>query len=530
MQKKILYIIYKVNNVKDMRYFMARLVLKTLFCITMLLGILSSQIVFGEDRANQYQDIYKYIENQMEQYNIPSLSLGIVKNGTTVFLKGFGNANSSVQRVTPQTPFIIGSVSKSFTALAVMQLAELGRINLDDGVDKYLPWFVAEYQGKSQVITVRQLLHHTSGIKPFYDGMVDSNVTIEQLVRGELNSTELNTVPGTCSDYSNANYIILGEIIQRVSGQSYEDYITEKIFKPLEMKHSYLSKTSAVKDGLATGHQKWFGFPVESDVPYFKYSLPEGQIISCAEDMLHYISALLNKGVYNNIRILSEEGVKELFNTEVQEEYVPSGIKGTASYYGFGWRIIYDNDKISMIQHTGETANYHANVVLKLDEGIGVVELDSLGGDMSPVSIGVGVADIMSGGQPKVSRFINNVFIVEIVIVFLVGSLILFSVFRLRSWKLRIGKSKGRLIYNIIFATAINLVLPLWILLCMPGMFGSVWSSSMLIFPDIAWTALIIAISLILIGAVKLVLTILYTMDNRNQVHPQDDKLISKHS
>lgn len=502
---------------------MHKSILKIFILAILLTGMMSFPLEASavKDTANdQYQNVEKYVADQMKQYHVPSLSLGIVKrdtNDTTVYLKGFGKADSTGKPLTPQTPFTIGSVSKSFTALAVMQLVELGQINLDDSINIYLPWFEAEYQGKSQVITVRQLLHHTSGIKSFYIGMADSSVTIEQLVQGKLNNTQLDTLPGTRSNYSNANYIILGEIIQSVTGQSYQDYITEKIFKPLEMKHSYVSKTDAVRDGLATGYQKWFGFPVKADLPYYEYGLPEGYIISCAEDMVHYISALLNNGVYKKVNILSEEGVKELFNTEVQEEYVPAGLNGTASYYGFGWRIIYNNNKLLMIQHTGETENYHANVVLKPEEGIGVIELDSLGGDMSPSSIGIGVADIMTGSQPKTSHFINNVFLAEIIIVLLICLLLLFSIFKLRKWKERIGKSKGRCIYALVIAIVVNFIIPLLTLLFMPSMFDCNWKASMLIYPDIDWTVLVISIMLLSIGAVKLVLTVQYFTDKHKK-------------
>jgi len=454
----------------------------------------------------------------MDQYNIPGLALGIFKNDEIVYAKGFGTADSTGREVTAQTPFIIGSVSKSFTALAIMQLAEKELINLDDSIDTYLPWFTASYQGTAQRITVRQLLHHTSGMKPFYDGMADDDTTIEQLSNGWLNNTELNAAPGQKSEYSNANYILLGAIVQRVSGLEFGEYVCKNIFQPLKMDHSYVSKEQAKEHGLAAGHQKWFGFPVEADLPYFECSLPEGQIISCAEDMLHYVSALLNKGIYQDKQILSASGVEELFNTDVREEYVPAGIDGTDSYYAFGWRVIYSGNTLNMIQHTGETGNYHANVIIKPQEGIGVVELDSLGGDMSPISIGVGAMKLMNGETPENSRFINNVFLAERIIVICIICLLALSCIRLRKWKERIDQSKRKYRTLVSMAIVVNLIIPMAIFLLFPGLFDSTWRSSMLVFPDISCTALLIAAVLLLIGFIKLLLTIQYNVQKRHSM------------
>lgn len=475
-----------------------------------ILSLQTFQVTALAAQNDSTQAIDTYVANQMDQYNIPGLALGIIKNDEILYAKGLGAADSSGREVTAQTPFIIGSVSKSFTALAIMQLVEKELIRLDDSIDRYLPGFTASYQSTSQRITVRQLLHHTSGMKPFYDGMVDEDTTIEQLANGWLNNTELNAAPGQKSEYSNANYILLGAIVQRVSGLAFGEYVSENIFQPLDMKHSYVSKKEALENGLATGHQKWFGFPIEADLPYFECSLPEGQIISCAEDMLHYVSALLNKGVYQGKQILSASGVEALFNTDVREDYVPAGIDGTESYYAFGWRVIYSGTTLNMIQHTGETGNYHANVILRPKEGIGIVELDSLGGDMSPISIGVGVMQLMIGEQPENSRFINNVFLVERIVVGCILILLVLTMIRLRKWKERIGKSKGRYRYLVWMSFVINLMIPMAIILFFPGLFGSTWRSSMLVFPDLSCTALLIAIALLLIGLFKLLLTIQY--------------------
>lgn len=109
----------------------------------------------------------RMVEQGMRDYNIPGLSLGIVKGDQLVYLKGYGKADDSGRLVTPQTPFIIGSVSKSFTALAIMQLVEQGKIELDTEVEHYVPWLRLEDPAGARQVTVRDLLNQTSGISSY---------------------------------------------------------------------------------------------------------------------------------------------------------------------------------------------------------------------------------------------------------------------------------------------------------------------------------------------------------------------------
>lgn len=489
-----------------------KVIVSGILLVLLIINVLPLQVISAENSKDSLKEIDEYVENQRKEYNIPGLSIGVVKGNETIYLKGFGQADSSGTSVTPQTPFMIGSVSKSFTALAIIQLVDSGKINLDESVDQYLPWFKATYKGKEQKITIRQLLHHTSGMKDFYANSVPNNTTINQLVKNQLNHTSLRTMPGKVSYYSNANYIILGEVIQSVSKLPYQEYIKEYIFEPLEMEHSYLSKNEAVENNLAAGNRKWFGFPVETkaaDISFFEYSLPEGYIISCAEDMTHYISALMNEGNYKNISIATKGGIESLFNEEVEEECVQAGIDGTQSFYGFGWRIIRNNGKLSMLQHTGETAHYHANIVILPDEHIGVIELANFGGDLTPTSIGIGAANIVAGKEPPpVSALIKNVYLVMRIVVILIIMLLIIACIRLKGWRKRIRKSKGRYLYNIVFMGIVNFSLPLWIFLFLPAMFNSKWKSNLDVFPDISWTAIITSSVLIIIGVIKGILLI----------------------
>src|SRR6266566_2736681 len=187
-----------------------------------------------------------YITARMETAHIPGLSVAIVKGDQIVYLKGYGQADPSGRPVTPQTPFIIGSISKTFTALAVMQLVESGKVELDAPVQRYLPWFRVADPVASARITLRHLLYHTSGIPSSgYACTTDQvTMTLEQYVRS-LATLTLDRPVGSRPDYCSTNYDVLGLIVQTVSGQPYGTYVQQHVFAPLQMHHSFASEPEA---------------------------------------------------------------------------------------------------------------------------------------------------------------------------------------------------------------------------------------------------------------------------------------------
>ena len=240
------------------------------------------------------------------------MALGIVQDGKIAHVQGFGVADSSGRAVTSQTPFYIGSLTKTFTALAVMQLVEEGKINLDAPVQTYLPWFELADKDASVKITVRNLLNQTSGISG-KDGNGDlvSSLSLEELVRRYISVQPTQPV-GQVFQYSNVNYNIAGLIVETVSGQSYADYVTRHILEPLDMRHSYASHAPAAADGLADGHLYIFGYAFRSQLAASPGHLPSGYLIASVEDMTHYAIAHLNEGRYGDTAILSPQGIAEL--------------------------------------------------------------------------------------------------------------------------------------------------------------------------------------------------------------------------
>jgi CubicO group peptidase (beta-lactamase class C family) len=237
--------------------------------------------------GDAFEKINAHIERQMERQNIPGAALAIVEEDEIAHLRGFGRARPGGEAPTPHTPFIIGSLTKSITALAVMQLVEDGKIELHAPVQRYLPWFRVASPRASAQITVRHLLHQTSGLpqlsglRPLTD--FDGSPGASGRQARALSTLELARPVGSAWEYCNMNYNLLGLINEAASGETYEAYVQNHIFAPLEMIHTYASQAEAKQNGMAVGHRFWFAVPfAEPDLPLPRGSLAAGELSSPA--------------------------------------------------------------------------------------------------------------------------------------------------------------------------------------------------------------------------------------------------------
>ncbi len=200
-------------------------------------------------QSSTYAALDAYIEEQRLRLHIPGIALAVIEGDRIAYTQGFGLARPGGEAPCPQTPFFIGSLTKSITATAVMQLVEAGKVELDAPVQRYLPWFRVADPQVSARMTVRHLLNQTSGLPTGAGSVIladfdDRPDASERQVRA-LSSLKINRPPGAKCEYSNLNYNILGLIIEAASGETYATYIQNHIFDPLEMAHSYSSKAKA---------------------------------------------------------------------------------------------------------------------------------------------------------------------------------------------------------------------------------------------------------------------------------------------
>ncbi len=325
--------------------------------------------------ASIFDEIDSRFQEKLNELNIPGASLAIIDGDRIVHTKGFGSTGHGNDVPTPQTPFFIGSMTKSFTALAVMQLVEEGRIELDAPVQQYLPWFtLADPQAASR-ITIRHLLNQTSGFSQL-PGMIglanfDNSPDAVEAQAKTLATLEPARPAGEEFEYSNVNFNLLGLVIEKTSGTSYAQYIQNHIYEPLDMQHSYSNKSDARRDGLSIGHEMWFGFPVAvPDISVPEGSLPSGQLISSTEDISHYIIAQLNDGKYGGRQIISAEGMQEMHRPAA--DISPSGL-GTGDY-GMGW-FIKSIGNTRLVFHHGEVPDFFSYMGLLPDQKRGVIIL-----------------------------------------------------------------------------------------------------------------------------------------------------------
>ena len=355
-----------MNIYKGYRIFLA------LICLTLALTLTIGNVNASptQEAETDFTAIDAYVNEQMINLGIPGLALGIVQDGQIAHLQGFGIADSSGRAITPQTPLRIGSLTKSFTALAVMQLVEAGKIDLDAPVQTYLPWFTAADIEASAQMTVRHLLNQTSGFST-KDGnrFWGSQGDLEEIVRS-LETIKLTQPVGTTFQYSNINYMTAGLILEKVSGQSYGDYVAQYIFTPLDMRNSYSSPTLAKAGGLSEGHIYMFGQVFRNEGPKPPAYLPTGLLMSSIEDMALYAAAQLNEGRNGESSILSPQGFTELHTPAIPAE---------GGYYAMGLFVGMLEGK-PVINHNGDDGRAHGYIFLSPEDKLGVVLLANASG------------------------------------------------------------------------------------------------------------------------------------------------------
>ena len=292
--------------------------------------------------------IDNYINSIMKSFKIPGLVLAIVKGEQIFYLKGYGKSDVSGKPVTPQTPFIIASLSKSFTGLAISQLIEAGKIDINAPVQTYLPWFTLADTEAVRQITIKNLLSQTSGLSTGFgiEVLYTNTSSIKKHVK-YLARMRISQPVGSKFHYCNLNYYILEEVIEAVTGIPYGQYIEINILRPLDMQHSYTSQAKAKRDGLATGFTAIFGFMIPFTQPGHRAF---ARLIVSAEDMAHYLIAQLNNGIYGGNSIISSHGMEQ-----TQTNLIPG-----LGNYGMGWFI--GNGSIF---HLGTIANFRANIYMR---------------------------------------------------------------------------------------------------------------------------------------------------------------------
>jgi CubicO group peptidase (beta-lactamase class C family) len=350
-----------------------------------------------------FAPIDAYVERQRRQLRIPGVSLAVVDGDQVAHLRGFGQARPGGPAPGPATPFCIGSLTKSFTALALMQLAEAGRLDLDAPAVRYLPWFRLADPQASARITVRHLLVQTSGLPNGAGEIIladfDQRPEAAQRQARALAALAPRRPPGAAWEYSNSNYQLLGLILEAASGVPYADYIQARLFTPLGMRHSYVSAAAAPPGELAVGHQLWFGFPVAVPaMPMPAGALAGGGLLSSAEDLARWLIVHLNGGRLADQPIVSAAALDELHRGAADMRAFGRVI----GQYGMGWCVgQLGADRV--VWHGGTLPHFGAFMALLPERRQGLVLLfNACHHWFNPVqtAVGLGAAGLLAGEPP----------------------------------------------------------------------------------------------------------------------------------
>ncbi len=307
-----------------------------------------------------------FVAAEMREQTIPGLAVAVVRGGKVVFAKGYGLANVELRTTaTADTVFHLASVTKPFTAAAVLLLVEDGKLALDDRVSRYLdsapePW---------RDVTIRQLLAHTSGIK---DHLNEMNVaTCEGTNPAELVShvgrMPLNFPPGTRSSYSNTGYLVLGMVVERVAGKPFDAFLAERVFAPLGMTRTRRNSVDDIIADRASGYVLSGGALRNS--PYLEPTLNDNAdagLVSSAADLARWGAAL--------------DGDAVLRPATRAAMWTPATLAdGSATDYGLGWQIGRVNGH-RLVFHNGSRADTATFVGKYVDDGLTVVVLANRNG------------------------------------------------------------------------------------------------------------------------------------------------------
>lgn len=458
-----------------------------------LLVVAMLSLCLGLSAQLEVNDLKELISKEMANSKTPGLAYAAIKDTkiTSIGAEGVLEKGQS-SKVNEDSLFILGSVSKSFTALAIMQLVEDGRFELDVPFSKVLINFS---DSPLSEVTIRQLLNHTSGLSTLQGNQSQTDYTTDStaLTRrvDSLIKLKPKTEPGTQWSYSNANYQILGRVIEVISGESYESYIEENILKPLGMKNSFIFKGVNQKN-MAVGHRPWFGSKRALTANKTGLgSAPQGGVVSSANDMALYMAMMINE----QDDIISAKG-KQLMMTAAND---------VSPNYGFGWFV---NTKMGLVFHTGSNPGYESLLTMRPSSKEAAAVLVNAGsgygfGITRPLRFGVSSAllGLPYAGEKTVVQMAT--FISMLILPFL----LLFGIFR--SWQKRKNikqrysvKAKLGLYFPLVLAGLIAWALFVYV----PGMFGVPYSAAAVFQPDMGFLLAIVSVLTIFWAGIRIIL------------------------
>ena len=371
--------------------------MKQLSCIAMALSLCTA--FYAPSAACQTVDTIDsalrgrmdaVIPGILERTGVPSASVAVVERGNVVYTHAYGLA-----RIDPPIPattemrYAVGSISKQFTAAAILILRQQGKLSLDDPVSKYIPGLT-----RGNEVTIRELLSHTSGYSDFWP----EDYVMPPMMRPETPQQILNTwakapldfAPGTEWQYSNTNYVIAGQIVEKVSGEPLMQFLARHVFRPLGMKSVRDFDRSGLGPRDPTGYYRHALGPLRPAPPEGPgWMSAAGELAMTAHDLALWDVSMINETV------LKPESYRQMF-TEVKLK------DGHGTSYGLGVQVL-ERDGHRVIEHSGEVAGFVSDNEVLIDDGDAVAVLTNRIAASAASSIAHAVAQILVGNRNRLS-------------------------------------------------------------------------------------------------------------------------------
>ncbi|MFL1677301.1 serine hydrolase [Paenibacillus dendritiformis] len=339
----------------------------------------------------QAEAIQALLDDASRISGVPGLSVSILADEKEFYYSsGYADLKKGIP-ASENTLYELASVSKAFTGIGILLLEEQGLLSMTDSIHDYLPWLTLKYQGKTvdmQSLTLNNFLHHTSGLtNNKHAQLIPQGNTPDMLQKTVevLVDADLSFPPGKQYTYGTINYDVLGLVIEQVSGQSYESFMSEQVFQPLGLKQTFVYKEDAMATGqLAQGYRSSFFKTTPYNAPDYSGNKPAGYIISSTKDMARWMG--IQMGIVKNI--------PEIFHTAIQKSHQGdrSVLAVDTMYYAAGWMV---NTDQTIIEHSGENPNFRTQVVLLTNERTAICLLAN--GANINISMVLKIKDILDG-------------------------------------------------------------------------------------------------------------------------------------
>ena len=327
-----------------------------------VLVIISLMLTFAQAYSQGFETKVDSILQNKFQPDEPGGVFLVAKNGQPVYRKAFGKANIELNvDMKPEDVFEIGSMTKQFTAVAILMLKEEGKLKLNDDITRFIP----DYPTHGYQITIHQLLTHTSGIKDYTHMKSIGSIAQKGLTPKELvdffRNEPMDFAPGEKFQYDNSGYVLLGYIIERVSGMSYKDFIEKKIFQKIGMNHSCYASDREIIKNRAYGYQRHGGKLYNKRHIRFNITYSAGSLMSTVDDLLKWQEAL------NHNLLVSRKTIELAFTNYTLNN-------GEKINYGYGWHLKTING-LSSREHGGSIFGFKSMAVYIPEKDIYVVGL-----------------------------------------------------------------------------------------------------------------------------------------------------------